>query len=191
MKRISTIVITVILFFVGVAGGIALERGAFPVDILLAAGATLLAAFFGARYAFALQESREDKKKQNVDRSAVNHAIYSIFRMWNNLSQYKKEIINPAVETKAAWLNMAATIDAKYEDVHFPSEDLLFLLDSGHAQLYSELLLEEQRYQIVIGLIRELSKTTAEKLFPKMEQLGYHRGQDADVNQITKELGPE
>jgi len=111
--------------------------------------------------------------------------------MWNNLSQYKKEIINPAVETKAAWLSMAATIDAKYEDVHFPSKDLLFLLDSGHAQLYSELLLEEQRYQIVIGLIRELSKTTAEKLFPKMEQLGYLRGQDADVEQITKELGPE
>jgi len=64
MKRISPIVVTVILFFVGVAGGIALGRGAFPVDILLAAGATLLAAFFGARMPLLYKNAERIKRSK-------------------------------------------------------------------------------------------------------------------------------
>ena len=159
-------------------------------SIAITAVSTLLAAFLGAWFAFQLNERREQRKLRNARKSAVNRGLYAISRMWNNVRMYQKEVIGPAQKSPAPWLSMQATVTANYGEVYFPIEELAFMLDDENADLYARLLLEEQRYQLAIAMITEISKITGDELYPKMEALGYRRGQKVNGREVAERLGP-
>ena len=52
-----------------------------------------------------------------------------------------------------AWLNMSATSPMSYGLTSFQADNLAFLLQTEHANTYSELLLEEQRFRLVVHQI--------------------------------------
>ena len=160
-----------------------------PVGDIMTAISTLVAAFVGAWAAFSMQDKKKKREGAESNRSAANQAIYLVMMMWNNLRQYRNEVIVPAVKTGVPWLSMKGTVSVQYE-VKLPHEGLLFMLDSGHAQLYAELLLEEQRYNLAIVTINRLSQIITEQLQPKMDALGYMPGQAFDPAVVAQQLGP-
>jgi hypothetical protein len=153
--------------------------------------ATLLAAFLGASFAFLLQNRKQERDEKKKQITGVNRAIYMIYDMWNVLFQYQIEVINPIRERPDDWLNMPASLEGQFHEVRFPAKDLVFLLGTKHADLYTRILLEEQRYTIAMGSIRTRSRLVYDQLHPKMENLGFKIGEPLNLNAVEESLGPD
>ncbi len=152
---------------------------------------TLLAAFFGAGFAFLLQNKKQERDEKKAQIAVVNRTIYMIYDMWNVLFEYQIDSINPIRNKPDDWLNLAASLEGQFHEVRFSAKDLVFLLETRHADLYSRILLEEQRYSIAMGLIRTRSRLVYDQLHPKMEHLSFKIGEPLDLNNVKTSLGSD
>ena len=160
-------------------------------DVLINSLATLFAAFLGALAAFLLQDWRNKRGEEARKRSAVNRAIFDLSMLWNDLEQYRKEIIEPIRKTNAPWLNMQANVSTQFHNVSFNFDELFFLVDAEKADLLQKLFLEESRYRITIDLIEERSKIVLNWLHPKMESLGFTKDSKLNLQELESKLGPD
>jgi hypothetical protein len=156
---------------------------------LLAALATLVASFAGAWAAFALEGQRRSREKQEREVAAGNRAIYTVYGMWNVLEQYRKEVIEPFRKRDDAWLNLAAQPAPPAQAERFQVSDLQLLIDKGHAPVFATLLLEQQRYDLAIGLIRSRSDLVLAEVFPKLSAARVEVGQSRDQKAVEEILG--
>ncbi len=161
------------------------------VELLVTSAATLVAAFAGAWAAFLLEASREKHTTKQRHVAAANRALYTIFNLWNVLSQFQKEVIKPIKGASDAWLNMSATFPSSHGLVSFQADELAFLLQTGHAGTYAELLLEEQRFGIAIRLIEERSSLVLNQVFPKLAAGGVPVGGSVPLPQLEHLLGTD
>lgn len=123
----------------------------FPLDLINPI-ATLVAAFAGAWFAFLFERRQQYQKETARHVTAANKALYTSFNIWNVQAQLRKEVIDPFRNRPDAWLNMAATVPARYGLTSYDAEAMSFLLGK-EAEIYSKLLLEEQRIDLVIKMI--------------------------------------
>lgn len=133
----------------------------------LAAFVTVLATFVGAWVAFALERSRRRDEEVHRNVGAVNRALYTLLNFWNVLEQYRKDVIEPHRGKSDAWFNMAATPFTKTGLASFEAGELIFLLQTKHAQLFASLMLEEQRFAHAISLMELRSSLMLNDVFPK------------------------
>jgi len=142
------------------------------IKIIINALTTLAAAFAGALAAFQLESNR--KKRETIDShiSTVNRSLYTVFNLWNILYQFQNEVIEPVRNNDDAWLNMAATAPLNYGLTSFNAEELSFILNTPHANTYSELLLEEQRFWIAVHQIEMRSSIILNEVFPRFSAAG-------------------
>ena len=138
-----------------------------PIDLIVNSAATLVAAFACAWAAFQFENRR--RKHETIERhlSAVNRALYTVFNLWNILFQFQKEVVDPVRGKPDVWLNMPATLPSSYGLTSFQADELAFLLQTPHANTYSELLLEEQRFWIAIHQIEMRSSIVLNQVFPR------------------------
>ncbi|MBK6006347.1 hypothetical protein JJB11_09615 [Ramlibacter ginsenosidimutans] len=158
---------------------------------VLAALASLVASFAGAWAAFKFQTFQ---KKDDEDQKAVgagNRAIYTVFALWNVLEQYRKEVMEPYRGKPDAWLNLAAHPAPPAKVDRFQSSDLQFLLERGQASVFASLMLEEQRFNLAVDLIRSRSELVLNAVFPKMATAGFKVGQDQSLNDVEAALGED
>jgi len=160
-------------------------------DVLINSLATLFAAFLGALAAFLLQDWRNKRREEARKRSAVNRAIFDLSILWNDLDQYRKEIIEPVRTSIAPWFNMQANVSTQFHNVAFNFDELFFLVDAEKADLLQKLFLEESRYRITLDIIEERSKIVLNWLQPKMESLGYTKDGKLDLKELESKLGPD
>lgn len=149
--------------------------------------ATLVASFAGAWGAFLLENERRKREVQDQNIGAANRAIYTLFNLWNTLEQYRKETLEPYRGKPDAWLNLAANPTIPTGEHTFQSDELQFLLQSSKAEIYAGLMLEEQRFAIVIDLIRARSTLVLDEVFPKMSAAEIPVGKalsEVDVEQV-------
>jgi hypothetical protein len=189
LKGDHQIVIVVIAFFLGfVIRGI-IETEQVPISEIVTGLVTILAVYFGASYAFKLQNDKAEKEKIKKEIEASNRTIYTVYDIWNTQKHYQKEIILPYEGKDDAWLNMSPTVKGMHESITFDVSNLDFLLSSGKPDIYQKLLLEEKRYRIILSLIEERSKLVFEELNPKMESFGCAPGVPIDMVKLEKHLG--
>jgi len=81
--------------------------------------ATLLAAFFGAKYAFQFQNEKEER--QNIEKNLLNGnlAIFDLMRMANTLLVYRKQFVDPFRDKPSAFLEMPPSLDLLENDINF------------------------------------------------------------------------
>ena len=130
--------------------------------------AILVAAFAGAWGAFLLENERKKREAEDRNIGAANRAIYTIFNLWNVLEQYRKEVLEPFRGKPDAWLNVAANPTIPTGIHTFQADQLQFLLQQSKPEIYTALLLEEQRFAIAIDLIKARSSLVLEQVFAKM-----------------------
>jgi len=159
--------------------------------VLINSLSTLFAAFLGALAAFLLQDWRNKRREDARKRSAVNRAIFDLSMLWNDLEQYRKEIIEPVRTSSAPWLNMQANVSTQFHNLSFNFDELFFLVDAEKADLLQKLFLEESRYRITLDIIEERSKIVLSWLQPKMESLGYTKDGKIDIKELESKLGPD
>jgi hypothetical protein len=138
--------------------------------------ATVAAAFAGAWLAFYLERSHKAQEEVKRRVGAANRAIYTLYNIWNIQEQYRKEIVEPYRGRPDAWLNMAATIPASYGISTFEAGELSFLLESK-PDVYTSLLLEEQRFALAMQLIKTRSDVMLGQAWPRINRVGIGIGQ--------------
>lgn len=188
MHRIFTYGIT---FIFGVSAGWILQGRHWDVFLTsyVPALATLVAAFYGAKYAFQFQKEKEteDNKRRNVING--NNAIFSIMRMANTLMIFQKQIIEPARNSKTRFLEMPPTLDLVKDDINLNIESLYFLLETDDRNLLGELTAEEGRYRSALDAINERSRLHRQEIQPLLERAGVVQGGNYSFAQIENVLG--
>jgi hypothetical protein len=156
---------------------------------ILAALAALVASFAGAWAAFALESRRRKNDVESREIAGGNRAIYTVYSLWNVLEQFRKEVLEPFRGSPDAWLNLAAHPTAPELSDRFQISELQFLIERGPASVFAALLLEEQRVNLALGLIRSRSDIVLNEVFPRMARAGVGIGQSRDQEEVEQILG--
>lgn len=159
------------------------------IDLVINTATTLAAAFAGAWAAFQFESRRRKQEIVEQQLAAANRALYTVYNLWNILFQFQKEVIDPVRGNPDVWLNMPATLPSSYGLTSFQANELAFLLQSHHANTYSNLLLEEQRFWIAIHQIEMRSSVVLNQVFPRLGAAGVPVGAALAEPQIEKIVG--
>lgn len=156
---------------------------------VLAVLASLVASFAGAWAAFKFESHRSEAEEQKKNIGAGNRAIYGVYALWNVLEQFRKEVLEPYRRRPDAWLNLAAHPAPPIATERFQTSDLQFLLERGQASIFAVLMLEEQRFNLAIDLIRSRSDLVLNAVFPKMAAAGFGVGHAQNQDAVEGALG--
>lgn len=158
-------------------------------DVLAALG-SLVASFAGAWAAFRFEGWRRKTEEEKKNVGAGNRAIYGVYGFWNVLEQYRKEALEPfRARPDDAWLNLAAHPTPPSATDRFQTADLQFLLENGQPSIFAALMLEQQRFDLAMGLIAGRSRLILESVFPKMAAAGFAVGKSQDLADVERALG--
>jgi hypothetical protein len=109
--------------------------------------------------------------------------------MWNVLKQYQKEAIDPNKARGHLWLNLDATLPYGKGRISFNGDEVSFLVDVGQAATFTDVMLEEQRFDISIGLIERRSALLLEQAYPRLSDAGIRRGEQREIAEMEQILG--
>lgn len=158
---------------------------------VLAALASLVASFAGAWAAFKLQTHEKKAVEDEKAVGAANRAIFTVYALWNVLEQYRKEVLEQFRGRPDAWLNLAAHPAPPVKVEGFHASGLQFLLERGHSSVYASLMLEEQRFNLAIDLIRSRSNLVLNAAFPRMAAAGFKVGHPQALDDVENALGED
>ncbi len=152
---------------------------------------SLVAVFVGAYAAFSLEKRRRKKEEDRKNIRTANMALYTISNLWNILTQYQKEVINPAQKTNLPWFNMRPIMSSHYGVTTFQINELGFLLDEDAkiVNVYSELLLEEQRFGVILKLIEKRCLLSSKEIGPALAQSGIQVGSQLTDDDFVRIVG--
>ncbi len=193
MKGDTEVVLMIVFFFSG-AGLMALASNvsATPyIEAVLAAAATLSAAFFGAKYAFTLQARSEEQQAVKEQVEAGNGAIFELIRTYNQFLNIQTQFINEQRKSAGRHLFMLP-MAGELHVMRLRFDELAFLFDSEDANLLGRLSLYQQEVANTIDVIRQRSQLHVEVVQPTVEQLERQigEGERFSVDQLEKLLGP-
>jgi hypothetical protein len=191
MHRITRVLSLGVPFIFGVGVGWIVQGRHWDVFLTsyVPALATLVAAYYGAKYAFQFQKDKEveDNKKRNIING--NSTIFNMMRMTSDLTNFQKQIIDPVRGRQTCFLEMRPTPHFDKEMIKLNIETLYFLLDTDDRNLLGELVTEEERYQSALVAINERSDFHRQEVQPVLDRLGVVQGGYYTVAQIEKMLG--
>lgn len=180
-----------IIFILGVGAGWILQGQHW--DVLLTSYvpvlATLVAAFYGAKYAFQFQKDKEkeDSKRFNVING--NAAIFTLMRMICGLRDIQKQFIDPARDLPFRFIQMQPALSFTNDDLKLNIESLYFLLETDDRNLLAELVVEAGRYHTAMGAFNERSRIHREEVQPLLERAGIVQGGHYSHEQIEGAIG--
>lgn len=157
---------------------------------LLPSLATLLAAFFGAWFAYRLQNKAKEKERKAKDMTSANRAIFTVFQMVNSLHQYRRDIINPYRDKPGMAVAMPSTLPQTHERTEFDFESLSFLLGTTHKKIVFDLFIEEQRFGEALKAINYRSALVVHQMQPALVGAGIQEGADYPQETFAQALGP-
>lgn len=186
IQRIS---ISVIFFCIGfIACIVALKEWLIAKEILPSL-TTLIAAFFGAWFAFSLQNMSRKKDDQNTKISFGNQALFTLCQRVNNLWLIQKKIIDPFRGDPGFHIGMRPTQDFENDDTYLDIEGLKFLLDTEYQQLLLDLHIEDQRYKTCIRLVNSRSQLHMNLVQPRLESANISEGQYYSADYWKEAIG--
>jgi hypothetical protein len=157
---------------------------------LLPPVATLLAAFFGAWFAYRLQSKAKEKERKAANMTAANRAIFTVFQMVNSLHQYRRDIINPYRDRPGMAVAMPATLPQTHERTEFDFDSLSFLLGTTHKKIVFDLFIEEQRFGEAIKAINYRSDLVVQQMQPALVRAGIQEGAEYSQKALAQALDP-
>lgn len=178
-------------FILGVGAGWIIQGRHWDVFLTsyVPALATLVAAFYGAKYAFQFQKDKEleDNKKRNIING--NSTIFNMMRMASDLTNFQRQIIDPVRGRPTCFLEMRPTPYFDKELIKLNIDTLYFLLDTDDRNLLGELVTEEARYQSALVAINERSEFHRQEVQPLLDRSGVVQGGCYSVAQLEQMIG--
>lgn len=126
----------------------------------------LVSTFFGALFAFRLDESREGAKLRSGQKAALNRALF-VFGAQHNEIRITKNEMDRYPHDISCTISMNAWQSA--QALHQKVEELDFLLDSSDPNILFEIHIEQIRYEQVMSLIELRNRHSIDVLQPAIE----------------------
>lgn len=149
--------------------------------------ATLLAAFFGAWFAYRLQDKAKVRKERASNISIANRALFTVFQQINSLKLFQIDMIDPVRNHPLKFIAMQPILHEKHEDLQFDFSILAFLLNTKHKQIVLDLFIEQQRFREAIKAINYRSELHYQAQ-PFLERAGIQEGVDYPPDALLKTL---
>lgn len=115
-------------------------------EIAIAASATLAAAYFGARAAFAFNLKHETDRERRRQVEECNRALFILLRQYNQLINFRAQFLDPVRTDPARHLLMPPSNHADYSGWSVNVPALAFLLQTEATELPFMLALADQRF---------------------------------------------
>lgn len=157
------------LFLLGVGAGLLIQSKDWNgfITSYIPVLATLVAAFYGAKFAFQFQKNKELDDIQKLNIANANAAIFDLMRMANTLFIYQRDLINPIKTSPFYFVELMPS--PQFEKlVKLNIQGLYFLLETDHRNLVGEIVVEEERYRSVIDSINLRSRLHLEEFQPAL-----------------------
>ena len=129
---------------------------------------TLMAAFFGAWFAFRFQESKNKKLELKGKKAALNKALFIIFRQFNEL-MFIKNKIDQCRNIPIRAFSMPANISSN-NNIVLNDHELSFLLETDQPDLLFKLLVEHDRFKQAIVAYDMRTKLHINEIQPALEK---------------------
>ena len=152
--------------------------------------ATLLAAFFGAWFAYRLQDKAKIRKERASNISAANRALFTVFQQVNSLKVYQMDMIDPVRNHPRKFIAMQPVLNEQHENLQFDFSSLGFLLSTKYKQIVLDLFIEQQRFCEAIKAINFRSALHIQQVQPILERARIQEGADYNTGELAKVLGP-
>ena len=158
------------------------------VDKYLPAGATLLAAYVGAKWAFNLNLDREAERLATVQLEAGNRAIITVQHQMNRILNLQQQVVDPVRNDAARHLRMRPIA------IHLPMPEIdlnsLSFLIEGDPNLVSRLSVAQDGAVSAVAMIAERSRVYIEDVQPRLEAAGARQGGDYLHSDLETMMGP-
>lgn len=151
---------------------------------------TLLAAFFGAWFAYRLQDKAKVREEQASNISAANWALFTVFQQVNSLKVFQVDMIDPVRNHPGKFIAMQPVLPEQHENLQFDFSSLGFLLNTKHKQIVLDLFIEQQRFSEAIKVINYRSVLHIQQVQPILERAGIQEGVDYTTEELAKVVGP-
>jgi hypothetical protein len=133
--------------------------------------AALPGTFFGAYFAFLFERRKRKGEEAEKNIAALNRALYTLYTMWNTLRAYQREHLDGVRNRPDRWLKLTShpSVGQYHSGYQLETGPLHFLLQTK-ATTFDNLMLQERRFKLAIGLIDERTKLMLTRVFPIMER---------------------
>lgn len=132
---------------------VALNTGVLTTKEILTPVMAIFATFFGAMFAFRLNEAKDLRSLSNSRREALNRALFILIRQKNAVHQLELGFQKYTSLVERAF-NMPAMKPPAYADLVFSMAELDFLLESKNPAILFMLSIEEERFHQTISAVQ-------------------------------------
>lgn len=139
--------------------------------------ATLVAAFFGAFFAYIYQNKLHKDQEVNEQYAAANKAMFNMFQMLNSIRLIQKDFLDPVRGQSGAMIEMMALMPENPEDYGFDFNGLSFLLNTNHRQLLLDLHIEQQTFREAIKALNYRSALHKNIVQPQLSRANFKNGE--------------
>lgn len=191
MKGDTEVILFVAFFFTGVAlGSILADASMEPyLNSVVSALATLAAAFFGAKYAFDLQEKKQLRDTALTQVKAGNSLISSLSRTRNKFVAFRAQFIKPHQDNPIRHYFIQPTSGVAGINLQIDYDALDFFFASTDPDYLGRLSMLEQEVISTIEVIMQRSDFHYHQLQPAIERIEKSTGPKVTPEQIDQELG--
>lgn len=158
-------------------------------EILFTSLTTLAAAYFGAKYAFKLQNEKDKRASDAADVKSANSAIFELVRTFNKFTAIKKQFIDEYRDKAERHIMIKPVLGMSWEPPKFNYDSISFLFKSSDPNLLGTLSLVEQEIASTLDVIKQRSTMHVEVLQPIIEELSLQVGEKISLRQIEDALG--
>ena len=150
---------------------------------------TLVAAFFGAWFAYLLQLRAKEEKYRKEILASANQVLFSLFQRVNSLKLFQMDNIDPLRGNPGIHIAMQPILSMKEEVIKFDIEKIDFLLGTNHKQIVFDLYIEDRRYETALNIIDHRSNLHLYEVQPKLHEAGVTEGVDYPESVYMDALG--
>jgi hypothetical protein len=158
-------------------------------DPIISGVTTLVAAFAGAWFAYALSKHERTRDLIDARVAAANRAIFALLRQFNSLHIIRLQEINPRRGDPLRCLNIPALSAVPSSSVHVDLDALTFLLETDDRQVLGELMSADNNFHSAVQAITERSACHRNAVQPVLAAAEVHRGQETNLAEVQAILG--
>lgn len=156
---------------------------------LLTGVVTLAAAFFGAWYAFRLNDNARKRLTLQDHVSAVNRALFVLGSHLNTLVSIQNQIIEPFRNDAAKFMSMRPAQPIGEDSPRVDLGSLEFLLETEYREMLMELQIEQESFDVTLQALNERSRLHLEVLQPRLASLGIAEYAEYREDELLEAIG--
>lgn len=193
MKNDNVIVGLVIFFIAGFYLGPLIENSDLGLKVSDFAGAlaTLIAAYFGARFAFNLNERKKKLEEELKIKNNIHKFLAKLFLVSNDLLQIEKQYLLTAKKYHSAerhlFLMPLNVLDENKYNIDL--EDINFIMHPKYFDIFTKIIITIESYKNSKEAINDRSKLMrqAQLIF---DRSGVKQGQPCEAVYLSELIGP-